>query len=288
MPSFSLTAEVSEESADELAALLVERGAGGAEVQGGEVAPMPGAAPLAPGRARVVAWFGERAAAKEAALALDIDGEVREVADEDWGERWKAGLAPFTVGRVHIRPTWTEGAVPAGAVEVVLDPGMAFGTGTHPTTSLCLAALQTLLAAAPGAEVLDVGTGSGLLAIAAAKLGARRVVGTDIDPVALRVAEENAERNGVELELLLAPPGEVEGHFGIAVANILANTLLELAPELAARVAPGGALLLSGLLAGQEDEVRGAYAARGLRPDPALDASDREWRLVGLRAPDRP
>jgi ribosomal protein L11 methyltransferase len=165
---------------------------------------------------------------------------------------------------------------------VILDPGMAFGTGTHPTTALCLRALSALLAARPGAAVLDVGTGSGLLAIAAARLGARRAVGTDDDPVALRVAAENAARNGVRLELLADPPEAVPGAFEVVVANILANTLVELAADVAAHLEPGGVALVSGILAPQEAEVRAAYRRAGLRAMPERDRRDGEWSLLAF------
>ena len=287
--SFVLTVEVSEEVGDDTAALLLEQGASGAEVRDASIRPMPGAPALPPGRARVDAFFERRADAEAAAAALRLAGSLAEVPDQDWGEGWKRGLAPFTVGRVLVRPSWVEPAAlpaprPAGEVEVVLDPGMAFGTGTHPTTALCLAALDALLATHPGGAVLDVGTGSGLLAISAAKLGAGRVVGTDVDPVALRVAGENAARNGVALELTAAGPAQLAGRFEVVVANILANTLVELAPGLAARLAPGGRLLLSGILAGQEDEVRAACVAQGLLPAPDLERGEGEWRLLAMRA----
>jgi ribosomal protein L11 methyltransferase len=285
MPSFALTVDVAEADADDIAALLLEEGAGGAEVRDTSVAPMPGTPRPPPGRAHVLAFFAARDEAEAAARALGLTGSIAEVAEEDWSETWKKDLAPFAIGRVFVRFSWTAGAAPPpGTTEVVLDPGMAFGTGTHPTTALCLAALDRLLAAAPGADVLDVGTGSGLLAIAAKKLGARRVVGTENDAVALRVAEENAARNGVSLELRHDPPERVPGRFPLVVANILANTLVALAPGLAARLAPGGTLLLSGILAGQEDEVRAAYLAQGLAAAPDLDRSLAEWRLVALRS----
>src|SRR5574337_138538 len=283
MPTFSLTLDLPEPEADDTAALLLEAGAAGAEVRDGTVAPMPGAPRPALGQAQVIAFFASPEAAAEAAASLGLRGTVAEIAEQDWSESWKEGLAPFRVGRVFVRFSWTPSPPPPGAVEVVLDPGMAFGTGTHPTTALCLAALDELLAASPGAAVLDVGTGSGLLAIAARKLGAARVAATENDPVALRVAEENAARNAVALELGLVPPGAVPGEFQIVVANILANTLVELAPAIAGRLAPGGALLLSGILAGQEDEVRAAYLAQGLAPDPARERAQAEWRLVALR-----
>jgi ribosomal protein L11 methyltransferase len=166
-------------------------------------------------------------------------------------------------------------------VEVVLDPGMAFGTGTHPTTALCLAALGERVGARPGLSVLDVGTGSGLLAIAAKRLGAGRVVASDVDPEALRVARENAESNGVALEVTGADVHQIEGPFDLVVANILANTLVELAASLTAQVAPGGRLLLSGILGSQEDEVGRPFLDAGLLPEEVR--RDGEWSLLSFR-----
>ncbi len=285
MPSYALSVDVPQVDADDVAALLLDQGALGAEVRDGSIQPMPGAPRPPQGRAQVLAFFTARSEAEEAACALGLAGSIAEIADQDWGESWKKDLAPFSVGRVFIRPSWTTAPPPPGAAEVVLDPGMAFGTGTHPTTALCLEALGELLAGAPGADVLDVGTGSGLLAIAAKKLGARRVVGTEHDAVALRVAAENADRNGVVLELRLQEPEAVPGRFPVVVANILANTLVALAPGIAARLAPGGTLLLAGVLAGQEDEVRTAYLEAGLTADRERERSKGEWRLLALRAP---
>jgi ribosomal protein L11 methyltransferase len=280
--SCSLTLEVAEAESDDVAALLFEAGASGVEVRDAATLPMPGQPAPPPGRALLVAWF---AAEEDAGAAREVlgTGEIAPVPEQDWSETWKAGLDAFTVGDVFVRPSWIEAAVPAGAVEVVLDPGMAFGTGTHATTSLCLGALGAVLRSRPGARVLDVGTGSGLLAIAAARLGAARVVATDNDPVALEVAAENAARNGVAVELSAEEPSILSGEFDLVIANILANTLVELAPGIAARLAPGGTLLLSGILAGQEDDVRAAYLAEGLaRLSPDGDRAEGEWRLVVL------
>lgn len=283
MGTHALTVEVDEPVADDVAALLLDAGAAGAEVRDSTVAPMPGAIGPPPGRAHVIAFFEDRIEGEAAVARLGLEAVVTEIPDRDWGETWKQGLGPFAVGRVFIRPSWTAATPPPGTVEVVLDPGMAFGTGTHPTTALCLAAIDALLRESPGADVLDVGTGSGLLGIAAKKLGAARVVGTESDPVALRVAAENAERNGVRLELRQDDAAAVPGCFRVVVANILANALVALAPALASRVAPGGTLVLSGILAGQEDEVRRACVDAGLEPRPDVDARDGEWRLVALR-----
>jgi ribosomal protein L11 methyltransferase len=283
MPTWSVTVETDAAVADERSADLFELGATGVEVRDGEGTPMPGTPRPPPGRALLVGWFADEEAAEAARAAFG--GSVARVPDEDWGEGWKKDFRPLDVGRVRVRPSWIDEPAPPGAVEVVLDPGMAFGTGTHPTTALCLAALSDLVGARPGASVLDVGTGSGLLAIAARKLGAGRVAGNDEDPVAVRVARENAEQNGVALELTGAPADEIPGTFDVVVANILANVLVALAPSLAAKVAPGGVLVLSGILGPQEDEVRRAYLEAGLAALPGGDRRDGEWSLLALRRP---
>ena len=283
MSTWSLTLETDAVLAEEWSAELFDLGASGVELRDGEGTPMPGVETPPPGRALLVAWFAERPAA-EAARSVH-GGTVAEVPDEDWGEGWKKDFRPLDVGRVRVRPSWIDAPTPAGKVEVVLDPGMAFGTGSHATTSLCLAALSDVLGARPGASVLDVGTGSGLLAIAASKLGAGRVAANDNDPVAVQVAQENAERNGASLQLTGDPVERIPGTFDVVVANILANVLVELAPSLCAKVAPGGVLLLSGILGPQEDEVRRAQVAQGLEPLPGGDRRDGEWSLLALRRP---
>lgn len=283
MPTWSLTVETEAALAEERSADLFELGASGVEVRDGEGTPMPGVPTPPAGRALLVAWFAEREAAE--AARRTAGGDLAEVPDEDWGEGWKKDLRPLDVGRVRVRPSWIDEPAPPGAVEVVLDPGMAFGTGSHATTSLCLAALSDVLGARPGASVLDVGTGSGLLAIAAEKLGAGRVAANDNDPVAVEVARENAARNGARVDLTLEPVDRIPGTFDVVVANILANVLVELAPVLAAKVAPGGVLLLSGILGPQEEEVRRAHLAEGLVPAPGGDRRQGEWSLLALRRP---
>jgi ribosomal protein L11 methyltransferase len=283
MPTWSLTVETEAARAEERSADLFDLGASGVEVRDGEGTPMPGVETPPPGRALLVAWFTDRAAAEEARAAEG--GTVAEVPDEDWSEGWKKDFKPLDIGRVRVRPSWIETPTPAGKVEVVLDPGMAFGTGSHATTSLCLAALSDVLGARAGATVLDVGTGSGLLAIAAHKLGAGRVVANDNDPVAVDVARENAALNGAAVALTLDPVERIGGTFDVVVANILANVLVELAPALCAKVAPGGVLLLSGILGPQENEVRRAQVAQGLEPLPGGDRRDGEWSLLALRRP---
>jgi ribosomal protein L11 methyltransferase len=162
---------------------------------------------------------------------------------------------------------------------------MAFGTGSHATTALCLERCDELLAELPGADVLDVGTGSGVIALLAKKLGARRVVGTDNDPVALAAAREGEALNGVSgVEWVLAgDPASVPGEFGIVIANILLNTLEELAPAIASKVAPAGRLVLSGLLAAQADAAERAYVAQGLLPAARKERDG--WVRVELSRP---
>ena len=279
MSSYALDLEITAEVAELRSADLWDLGASGVEVRDGETTPMPGEAPP-PGRTILVGWFSDRGDAERAAGLLG--GRLREVPDQDWGEKWREGLAPISVGRVFVRPSWVAAGAPPGAVEVVLDPGMAFGTGSHPTTALCLATLSELFAEDRGASVLDVGTGSGLLAIAARKLGAREAHANDVDPVAVEVARENAVRNGVEVHVSGAPLSSLPGRFDVVVANILANTLVELAGEVASHLAPGGTAILSGILTPQEAVVRRAYVAAGLRPLEDLDRRDGEWSLLAF------
>ena len=182
------------------------------------------------------------------------------VADEDWVRNTQRQFAPIRITeRLWIVPSWCQ-PVDDRAINVTLDPGLAFGTGAHPTTGLCLEWLARELG--PGAGVLDYGCGSGILAIAAAKLGAGRVVGTDVDPQAILASRANAALNGVAATFV-APDrlaADAPGMFDAVVANILADPLVLLAPTLAARVRPGGQIVLSGILAPQAEGVAAAYA----------------------------
>lgn len=185
----------------------------------------------------------------------------REVADQDWTRVWMDQFQPMRFGRrLWIYPWNIEPpADDAGSVVVRLDPGLAFGTGTHPTTALCLEWLDGLDLA--GERVIDYGCGSGVLAIAALKLGASQVIGIDNDPQAIAASRDNAERNGVGERLELLMPEDFDGApAAVFVANILAGPLAELAPHFAAHVQPGGALALSGILGGQAQELVERYA----------------------------
>jgi len=191
------------------------------------------------------------------------------IPEEDWAENWKEHFKPVRIGsRLVVKPSWEPYAATVGDIILEIDPGMAFGTGDHPTTRLCLEELEKSSPLArsgtitTGASVLDVGTGSGILAIAAARLGAERVTAIDIDPEAVAVARENVRLNGVvgTVSVAATPLDKVPGTFAIVVANILAEELVRLAPQLLEKLAPGGILLLSGILGGKEELVQQGFA----------------------------
>ncbi|HEX2826518.1 MAG TPA: 50S ribosomal protein L11 methyltransferase [Burkholderiales bacterium] len=194
---------------------------------------------------------------EEAQVPATTAYEVARVEDEDWVRKTQSQFTPQHVtDRLWIVPTWHEPPDPA-AINIVLDPGLAFGTGTHPTTRLCLRWLDAKIAG--GESVVDFGCGSGILAIAALKLGAGSASGVDIDPQAVTAADRNARQNQVGATFVTAAGQLQAGR--IVVANILAKPLIVLAPLIADLTLPGGALALSGILAEQADEVREAYRA---------------------------
>jgi ribosomal protein L11 methyltransferase len=192
--------------------------------------------------------------------------------EEDWANNWKEYFKPARIGRrIVIKPTWETYEAAQDDIIIELDPGMAFGTGTHPTTRLCIEALERIFSREgpygrknllDPTALLDVGTGSGVLAIAAAKLGARQVVGLDIDPAAVDVARQNLDQNhiGGKVQVSTAPLESIPGQFDIVVANILAEELVRLGGELDDRVGPHGFLILSGILTEKEDLVRSGFA----------------------------
>ena len=182
---------------------------------------------------------------------------VEALEEQNWVQMTQAQFDPIRISqRLWIVPSWHESPDPE-AISLILDPGMAFGTGSHPTTRLCLEWLERTVE--PGQSVLDYGCGSGILAIAAGKLGADRVAGVDIDPLAVAAARANAERNGVDA--LFADSAEpVAGEYDVVVANILSNPLRVLAPAICAHVRSGGRLTLSGILREQAEEIIGIYA----------------------------
>jgi len=206
----------------------------------------------------------------------DIELTVRTVADRDWQSEWQQSLKPQRFGdRLWVVPSDVD--TPDDAVVVRLQPGMAFGTGEHPTTAMCLKWLtrQTL----QNASVLDYGCGSGLLAIAALALGARRGCAVDIDPQALDATRENARNNGCDEQLLIVKPDAVpaDSQYDVLVANILSGILIELGPALRPLVRPGAPLALTGILAHQADAVRSAWAPWA---DLWVDDQTNDWVLL--------
>lgn len=210
------------------------------------------------------------------------DITVTLVEDKDWERAWMDDFQPLKFGdRLWIVPSWHDAPDP-DAANLMLDPGLAFGTGTHPTTALCLEWLDGQ--DVQGKQVVDYGCGSGILGLAALLLGADHVIGVDTDPQALEASRENARRNGIEdnrLDLYL-PEDEPDALADVMLANILAQPLIGLAPHLAARTRPGGALVLSGILSNQAREVMAAYEPWFVMDEPE---QREEWiRLTGRRS----
>ncbi len=201
-------------------------------------------------------------AARSIGLApSNVSFTLRPVADQDWVRLTQSQFEPIHIGKnIWVVPSWHNAPDP-DALVLELDPGLAFGTGSHPTTRLCM---EWLEAHAPiGLTVLDYGCGSGILAMVAKKLGADTVVGIDIDPQAIEAAQANTERNHCDVAYYVPDAFAASGHahaFDVVVANILANPLKLMAPMLSGRVIPGGRLVLSGVLATQVNEVAAAYA----------------------------
>ena len=275
MPWLSVTLTVDAASVELLSEALLEAGAVAVDVTDAQAGtPDEQALFGEPGEpvtsewalSQVSALFEEHAnIAAGVAAALSVAGldsatrfDTARVADQDWVRATQSQFQPVRVSaRLWVVPTWHTPPAP-DAINLVIDPGLAFGTGTHPTTRLCLAWLDANLRG--GARVLDYGCGSGILGIAAIKLGAAHATGVDIDPLALLAARHNAMQNQVHIEFVAAESGPPEPA-DIVLANILANPLKLLAPLLARLTRAGGRILLSGVLAHQAREVEDAYRA---------------------------
>jgi ribosomal protein L11 methyltransferase len=250
--------------ADEAAGLLVAHGALGCAVVG---LSRPGANP--PKVVTLEAFFARARPSDVARMirlmraARMIDararGRLAKIADPGWATMWQRRFAPLRVGgRILIVPPWDRRREP-GRISIVIQPGQAFGTGHHPSTAGALRAIETLLAAprAPRRTALDVGTGSGLLALAMKMMGAQRIVAIDVDEVALDNARDNAELNAVARAIRFSaiPLNSVRGRFDLITANILSAVLIEMAPELARRLAAGGTMILGGILSREAPAV---------------------------------
>ncbi|MGE8576120.1 MAG: 50S ribosomal protein L11 methyltransferase [Burkholderia contaminans] len=270
-----LVVELAREHAEALSVALLELGALSVSVEDADAdtpdeQPLFGEPGLVPDRtawqhSRVVALLAAdhepavllAAAANEIGVAETPAFTVREVEEQDWVRLTQSQFEPIPIGeRIWVVPSWHDAPDP-DALILELDPGLAFGTGSHPTTRLCMEWLEQSVK--PGQSVLDYGCGSGILAILAKKCGANPVIGIDIDPQAVESARQNSERNHAEVTYGL-PDACPDGEFDIVVANILSNPLKLMASMLASKVKPGGRIALSGVLARQADEVAAVYA----------------------------
>ncbi|HEX9015357.1 MAG TPA: 50S ribosomal protein L11 methyltransferase [Chloroflexota bacterium] len=292
-----LSAEVEAEAVESVAEMFTSLGHGGVAVEEPLAAtPDSGAVVIDPTRPVKVKTYipddretEEKVRRAEEALwhlsQLRQVGQlqVNRLAEEDWAEAWKKFFFVQRVGeRIVIKPSWRDYEPVGGDVVLELDPGMAFGTGLHPTTRMCLAACERLVQR--GMRVLDLGTGSGILAIAAAKLGAASVRAVDVDPVAAQVAAKNVEMNGLSASIetgqgsieRAAPEG-----YDLVLANIIASVIIELASRLEGATAPGGALVVSGIIADREQAVRDALEAAGMSIDETIAEGD--WRTMVCR-----
>ena len=264
----SLTADVPQGLLELAESVLHDSGAAGLEVRDGTVPLMPGVRVPSNGESIVIGWFDGRAVANKAIKAMeksvpDARCLLEEVPDTDWSQEWKSRIRSVQVGRIWVGPPWDAKKAPKKGITLIIEPKMAFGTGDHPTTALCLAAVDEFMAAHPKATVLDVGTGTGVLALAAKQLGASKVVGTDNDPISVELSKENAEVNGIEgVQFSGRSLDKVSGAFDLVLANILANTLIELSPLIAPKVKQR--LVLAGVLVPQGDEVEAAFVKQGL------------------------
>ncbi len=221
-------------------------------------------------------------AAKLGGLDIGIGKvEFREMKRENWAESWKRHFKPLAIGNaLLLKPSWSPRKPKPGQRVIVLDPGLSFGTGHHATTSFCLSEVVRFCKHG-GGSFIDIGTGSGILAIAAAKLGAKPIEAFDFDPEAVRVAKENARRNRVERKLKLAQqdvtkiPRKAPRRFDLVCANLISNLLVAERDRIIARVTPTGTLVLAGILQTEFDSVRKSFEARGLQLVRQRD--EKEW-----------
>lgn len=301
MPSFEVTLEVEEALADEVSAELFAIGAEAIEVRDREGLKLPGVVLPPDGRAWLICGFTEASREDlETRLAQEMAQtpyrytvtkfELRD--DTDWAHKWKEFYHPMRVGdRLWVSPSWETPPDLPGAVVITLDPEMAFGTGQHQTTRLCLQQLEKIMLAEPeripALRIFDVGTGSGILAIGAALLGGKGIVGIDTDEVSVETARTNATRNNVgdrcrfDVGSMPESMQHFPGPYDLILANILADPLVSMAPSLVEMLAEDGVIVLSGLLNDQADRVIAAYKEQGLELE--RHTREDEWSALVLR-----
>ncbi len=272
--------DVTPEQADETSALLFELGAEGVEERDeGTLAKS-----AASGKVTLVASFSTREDAEQAILEIDpsLSPRYDEIVGDAWRDAWKEHYRPFAIAPgLVVRPPWEPYEAKPGEKVLELEPGRAFGTGLHETTRLVAQAIQKHASELADTVVLDVGCGSGILALAAIALGAKSAVAIDVDQEAIDVTNENAQRNGLadRVQASTTDLADLAMTSKVVVANIEAKVLIPMARVLEQHVAPGGLLLLSGILVPQKDDVRNAYPDMELLEAPALG----EWVLLALR-----
>jgi ribosomal protein L11 methyltransferase len=272
--------DVTPDDSDETSALLFELGAEGVEERD-ETTLVKNAVS---GKVTLVAAFSTREDADAAIAELDaaLSPRYEEVVGDAWRDAWKEHYKPYAIAEgLVVRPPWEPYEAKPGEKVLELEPGRAFGTGLHETTRLVARAIRAHASEVTGKLVIDVGCGSGILALAALALGAARAVAIDNDPEAIDVTRENAERNALSdrVEASTTDVAALDLVAPLVLANIEARVLFPMAADLKKRVAPGGLLLLSGILVPQKDDVRAAYADMELLDAPALG----EWILLALR-----
>jgi len=293
-----LSTQVEAEAVDDVAGMLGQLGQGGVAIEEplAETAE-PGSVEIDPARLVTVKTYLPDDGQAEEKVRRAEEGlwhlsqlrrveplRVARLAEQDWAEAWKSFFFVERIGdRLVVKPSWRSHEPCPDDVVLELDPGMAFGTGLHPTTRMCARACERYVR--KGMQVLDVGTGSGILALAAAKLGAAKVVALDVDPVAVAAARKNVALNGLadRVEVRQGSVDQVEpSGFDLVLANIIARVIVDLAPGLYNALSPQGVLAASGIIAEREEWVRGALLGVGLEIEETLAEGD--WRtLVGRR-----
>jgi len=293
--------ETAEEAADLVSSVLLDAGAGGVEITGGSALPAAHdeyrLSTPSSGSVTVKAYYGEDGfdetlryirdgleSLKTAACALGtLSLTVNRIEDTDWNENFKKHFTAFkAAGNIIVKPSWEQYEASPGETVLEIDPGMAFGSGVHETTRMCLELIQKYMPA--GADVLDIGCGSGILGIACAKLGAKKVLALDNDPVSVKVTEENAAANGVSVLTakrsdLLANAGD--GKYDLITANIIADIIIRLNTGAAKYLKPGGVYIMSGIIMDRLDDVLKSLDENGFAVTDTLCMAD--WRALAAR-----